>query len=1585
MKTLIKNSLYHPSYEHDACGFGFVCNINGKVTHQIVEQGMEILIRLNHRTALADERNSGDGAGIMFSIPHDFFQAELNRQNITLPNSGEYAVAQIMFFDKYESRVTPHYKELFTKCLKQYGMKVICWRSVPTAKNLIGNSPASMEPSFEQAFITFTSKATFNTANKTNKSNKISEDKRLHYERRLFLARRSFEKLANRDIKDNFNPHKKVYICSLSTYKIVYKGQLVPTQMGEYFKDLHHPLFASRFAMVHGRFSTNTMPRWDLAHPFRFICHNGEINTLRGNKNKIKAGRSLFASPYFTKKELETIIPVIEDDASDSATFDHIAELLTLSGRSIPHVIMMMVPEAWENDTHMKTLKKHFYEFHAAFSVPWDGPAAISFCDGRYLGGILDRNGLRPSRYTLYENKTLVMSSEVGVVDDDALGKPIIKNRLAPGKMLLVDFEKGRIIPDEEIKKTIAEENPYGKWLENKINIRNFREANLRRNPSILRIRQRQKAFGYTQEELRMVIAPMFTKGEEPVGSMGTDTPLAVLSNRPLNLFNYFHQLFAQVTNPPIDPIRENFFMSLKCFLGPQRNLLHATESHAHVIELDQPVLTTEEIEKIRWVDEYSFQAKTVTTTFYIKIKDLKSVIDQVCRDVEEHINSGYKIIILSDRIIDSAHAALPSLLIVSAVHHYLMNAGKRSECSLVVETGEAREVHHFAVLLSYGADAINPYTVFDSIDDLKKSNLIDKNIEHKQAVKNYVKAVNKGLFKIISKMGISTIRSYIGSQIFEAVGIAEEVVEKYFIGTATRIGGIGLKEMLEEILLRHAFAYFDSNEDKSYLSLDAGGFYHWRLRGERHLNSPAIIHKLQVACRKNDYVAFKEYTEMIDHPSYQESELPRALTFEGTNTTDKPYHPPYTIRGLLDFVDNTPSIPIAKVEPVSKIMQRFVTGAMSYGSLSWEAHTTLAIAMNRINARSNTGEGGEDPIRYQTMENGDSMRSAIKQVASGRFGVTAEYLINADEIQIKISQGAKPGEGGQLPGHKVDSVIAKVRNSTEGVTLISPPPHHDIYSIEDLAQLIYDLKCANDKALVSVKLVASVGVSTIAAGVTKAYADLITIAGYDGGTGASPVSSIKYAGVPWELGLAETHQVLVKNRLRSRVRLQTDGQIRTGKDMAIATLLGAEEWGVATAALEAMGCIMMRKCHLNTCPVGITTQREDLRKLFTGEADHVVNMFRFMAEEMREIMAYLGIRKVDDMVGRTDLLKVLTAEHWKAKTVDLSKMLYFSKEAYTSLGTIKLDQKELYCTKTQHPITKENPDHRHLKTLEPIIAKGKKTTITDIVKNTDRAYGTIVSSRIAKLYGSKGLPADTITFNVTGSAGQSFAAFTSPGLTFCLTGEGNDYFGKGLSGAKLILRKEPSSELDETQNVIVGNVAFYGATGGEAYIGGLAGERFCVRNSGAEVVVEAIGAHGCEYMTGGNVIILGGIGNNFAAGMSGGIAYIYDPNKTATTFINPGMVLLEKPTLKEEQFLKQKLTLHMKHTDSKKASYILNSWEKEVKHFLKVIPVDYKNALLRLGKLEKSRGIKSQLKKPVTAKGKVKEPVKKTEFIKPS
>ncbi len=1530
----MNQGLYDSRYEHDSCGFGFVCNVKGEGSHKIIQQGIDLLTNLNHRTAVGDERNSGDGAGIMFSLPHDFFVSETEKLDFTLPTSRNYGVGQVMFFDKHDSGIAQYYKKILKKCLENWGMKVLGWRFVPTAKNLIGNIPAYNEPNFEQVFVKL-----------SKNKNRLKKDP-LYFERRLFLARRQFEKIIKKDGED----FKKVYICSLSTHKIVYKGQLVPIQVGDYFLDLKNPLFTSHMAMVHGRFSTNTLPRWDLAHPFRFICHNGEINTLRGNKNKIKAGRSLFCTPLLSKKELKTIIPVIEEEASDSATFDHVAELLTLCGRSVPHVIMMMIPEAWENDPHMEPYKKHFYEFHAAFSVPWDGPAAVAFCDGRYLGGILDRNGLRPSRYTLYTDNTLVVASEAGVLDKPQK-EVLLKNRLAPGKMLLVDFKEGRIIPDEEIKKALALEHDYGKWLENKININDIRPANLKRNPSLQRIRQRQITFGYTQEDLRMILSPMFNNGEEPVGSMGTDTPLAVLSDRPHNLFNYFYQLFAQVTNPPIDSIRENFFMSLKCFLGPQRNLLHTTEKHAHVIELATPILIPDEIEKMRWVDEFSFQAKTIPITFYNGEESLSKVIDRICRDVKEQIDNGYKIIILSDRIIDSAHPPLPSLLAISAVHHYLIRAGKRSECSLVIETGEARTVHHFAVLLSFGADAISPYTVFDSIDDMKKNRLINPEISYDQAVKNFVKAVNKGLLKIISKMGISTIRSYIGAQIFEAVGINEKVVKKYFTGTPSRIGGIGLTEIRKEVLLRHSYAYFGNHkENLNFTILDPGGHLHWRLRGEFHLNSPAIIHELQTACRFNDVSRFKKYSEMINQPRYA-----------GNQPNSEIYHSPYTLRGLLDFIDNPHSIPLEKVESIENIMTRFVSGAMSYGSLSWEAHTTLAIAMNRIGARSNTGEGGEDPIRYQVLKNGDSLRSAIKQVASGRFGVTAEYLINADEIQIKMAQGAKPGEGGQLPGHKVDAIIAKVRHSTPGVTLISPPPHHDIYSIEDLAQLIYDLKCANDKAKVSVKLVASVGVGTIAAGVAKAYADLITIAGYDGGTGASPISSIKHAGIPWELGITETHQVLVRNKLRSRVKLQTDGQIRTGKDMAIATLLGAEEWGVATAALEAMGCIMMRKCHLNTCPVGITTQRKELRELFTGEAEHVVNMFRFMAEEMREIMAYLGMTQVQDMVGRVDLLRMLTSDHWKASTVHLKNLLQIPKEIFSSTASTDYDDRStFYASISQYPITQENPDHRYLKKLKKAIQKKVKTEITDVVRNTDRAFGTIISSRIAKLYGSQGLPEDTIIFHLRGSAGQSFAAFSSPGLTFYLEGEANDYFGKGLSGAKIILKNDRQVSFNPSKNVIVGNVAFYGATGGEVYIGGLAGERFCVRNSGVEAVVEAIGAHGCEYMTGGRVIILGSIGSNFAAGMSGGVAYIYDPGQKSHRFINTAMVLLEQVEEQSEvNYLNKKIQNHISYTGSQQGKEILKNWKQNIKSFVKVMPIDYKRTIEM--NLPKKKGFQSK------------------------
>ena len=1341
------------------------------------------------------------------------------------------------------------------------------------------------------------------------------------FERKLYVIRKYAERSIERSA---LKQAAYFYPVSLSCKTIVYKGMLTPNQLKPYFLDLQDKRLESAFALVHSRFSTNTFPAWSLAQPFRYLCHNGEINTLRGNMNWMKAREAIFESDVFSKEDLAKIKPVITEEQSDSACIDNVIELLSLAGRSLAHGMMMLIPEAWSKDQEIDPHKKSFYEYHAALMEPWDGPASIAFTDGEVIGATLDRNGLRPSRWVLTKDDFLVLASEAGVIDF-AAETIVAKGRLQPGKMLLADLRAGRIITDDELKEKICRQRPYKAWVEKgKFHLSKLAQPSDIQNPVRGSIRQKQQQFGYSLEDLRFILAPMAETGKEPIGSMGSDTPPAVLSNKAQNIYNYFRQLFAQVTNPPIDPIREESVMSLTSFVGEQKNLLAETPEHFHVIELPQPVLLNEELERLRWVDEPGFQAKTIPITFRVDSQSarLKEALEHVRQNALKAVEDGSNIIVLSDRPADSAHAPIPSLLAVSAVHHHLIRKGKRAQCAIIIETGEAREVHHFALLLGFGASAINPYLAINSIDDMIKRGLVSKSLKREEAVDRYIRALDKGLLKILSKMGISTIQSYIGAQIFECLGINEDTVKEYFPGTVSRIQGVGLDVIEKECILRHRHAFgeeaFESRE------LEPGGQYQWRQRGEIHLHSPMVIHKLQNAARTDDYEEYKIFSSLIDKQDRQF----------------------LTLRGLLEFTNLTP-IALDEVEAAENIYRRFSTGAMSFGSISWEAHTTLAIAMNRIGGKSNTGEGGEDPLRFKPMENGDSMRSSIKQVASGRFGVTSNYLANSDEIQIKIAQGAKPGEGGQLPGHKVDKTIGRVRHSTPGVELISPPPHHDIYSIEDLAQLIYDLKNSNDRARINVKLVSEVGVGTIAAGVSKAHADVVLISGAAGGTGASPLSSIKHAGLPWELGLAETHQTLIKNRLRDRIVVQTDGMIRTGRDLAIAALLGAEEWGVATGSLIVSGCIMMRKCHLNTCPVGIATQDKDLRKLFTGNPHHVVNYFKFMVQELREIMASLGFKTVDAMVGRTDkLAQRKDIPHWKASGIDLSPLLH---KVETGEGD------HAHCCRTQDHGLDKKINYALVEKARVALERKKKIEMDLEIKNINRTLATILSSEISRKHGEEGLPKDTIKIHARGSAGQSFMAFGVHGITVDLQGEANDYFGKGLSGGTLILRPPVNSTYEATANVIVGNVAFYGATRGEAYIRGMAGERFCVRNSGVEVVVSSVGDHGCEYMTGGRVIILGAIGKNFAAGMSGGIAYLYDQNGLTCSRINRESVdleVLEDP--QEIDYVKTKISNYIELTDAKEAKPLILEWEKIRSKIIKVMPRSYKQALAKLAEEEK-------------------------------
>ncbi|HVZ56474.1 MAG TPA: glutamate synthase large subunit, partial [Chitinophagaceae bacterium] len=1471
---MANNGLYNASFERDACGIGFVANIKGNKSHQVISDALTVLENMEHRGACGCENNTGDGAGIMLQTPHEFFFDECIKLGVHLPSYGRYGVG-VIFFPR-EIRLREECRDIFNRSAEKLGLEILAYRKVPVNPDGVGPTALSVEPEMEQVFIACPDHLT------------NPDD----FERKLFVLRNYASHTINNTVKKD---PIGFYIASLSYKTVVYKGQLTSMQVRAYFPDLGNKRVVSAFGLVHSRFATNTFPSWKLAQPFRFIAHNGEINTLQGNLNWLKTSEHGFTSPYFTTEEMEMLLPIVTGDQSDSACLDNMIELLTMTGRSLPHVMMMLIPEAWDGNTHMDPVKRAFYEYHASIMEPWDGPASISFTDGRIIGATLDRNGLRPSRYCVTSDDRVIMASETGVLPvDPAL--IIEKGRLQPGKMFVVDMEQGRIISDEELKQTICSQKPYGDWLNQyKIRLEELEEPRVQfthlSDESVLKY---QKVFGYTSEDIEAIIKPMALEGKEPVGSMGTDIPLAVLSDQPQHLSSYFKQLFAQVTNPPIDPIRERMVMSLASFVGNNGNLLDEDPMHCHTVALKQPILTSKELEKIRSIDTGIFQAKTLQTYFRAdgKPESLKKGLDRLCRYAEDAVHDGFEVLILCDRAVDSDHAAIPSLLAVSAVHHHLIRKGLRGQVGIVVEAGDVWEVHHFACLLAFGATAINPYLALATIRNMKASGMLKTTLSWEELRKNYIKAICDGLLKVFSKMGISTLQSYQGAQIFEILGLNQEVVDKYFTGAVSRIQGIGLAELAREALVKHYFAFSKKNIPVD--RLPAGGVYQWKRKGEYHLFNPQTVHLLQQSTRMNDYALFKKYARLVNDQSEKAC----------------------TLRSLFQFKKNRPSVPLEEVEPAEKIFKRFATGAMSFGSISWEAHTTLAIAMNRIGAKSNTGEGGEDERRYDPLPNGDSMRSAIKQVASARFGVTSLYLTEADELQIKMAQGAKPGEGGQLPGHKVDEWIGKTRHSTPGVGLISPPPHHDIYSIEDLAQLIFDLKNANRAARISVKLVSKAGVGTIAAGVAKAKADVILISGHDGGTGASPMSSIRHAGLPWELGLAETHQTLVRNKLRSRVVVQADGQLRTGRDIAIATLLGAEEWGIATAALVVEGCILMRKCHLNTCPVGVATQDPELRKRFTGNPDHVVNYFRFVVQDLREIMAELGFRTVDEMVGQVDCLQTREdIHHWKYAKLDLSPILY--KEPATPYTG-------LHCLEQQDHGLEGVLDWQLLKAAQPALERQERVAAAFALKNTDRTIGTILSNEITKRY-RQGLPDDTIHFSFTGTAGQSFGAFNTRGVTLELEGDANDYFGKGLSGARLIIYPPRQSTFVPEENILIGNVAFYGATSGEAFIRGKAGERFGVRNSGARVVVEGVGDHGCEYMTGGRVVILGDTGRNFAAGMSGGIAYVYDVKGRFADNCNREMVDLDPLDASDIRELHDLVTRHYAYTGSTVAQFVLD------------------------------------------------------------
>jgi glutamate synthase (ferredoxin) len=1505
-----KQGLYDPQFEHDACGVGFVVNMKGRKSHTLVEQALQILVNLDHRGACGCEANTGDGAGILMQMPHEFFKGATAKSGFKLPNQGQYGVGMLFMPKDPAERETV--KTALAKIVAEEGQTLLGWRDIPTDNSSLGETARAAEPFMMQVFI----------------GRNPSVKSELAFERKLYVIR----KVAEQRIRygGKIAGGKWFYVSSLSIRTVVYKGMLMPEQVGKYYPDLGDADMTTGLALVHSRFSTNTFPSWDRSHPYRYIAHNGEINTLRGNINWMYAGQSNFQSDLFGD-DIKKILPVINTDGSDSAMFDNCLELLLLTGRDLPHAMMMMIPEPWENHESMSPEKHAFYEYHSCLMEPWDGPASIAFTDGTRIGACLDRNGLRPSRYYVTKDDMVIMASEAGVLDI-APERVAIKGRLQPGRMFLIDTEQGRIVADEELKNKYATEHPYQQWLdEHHVLLKDLPEPPHQREPGHQTVLQRQQAFGYTFEDQRIIVGPMGNDGVQPLGSMGTDTPLAVLSNKPQLLYNYFKQLFAQVTNPPIDPIREENITSTETMVGSRGSLLKPTPESCALIKLEHPLLTNEDLEKLRQVNRPKFKAATIPILFKAAegAKGMEAALDNMFAAADKAIADGVSILILSDRGINKENAPIPALLAVAGLHHYLIRKGSRSKVGLVLESGEPREVHHFALLIGYGCSAINPYLAYETLDDMIRQGMLP-GLDHKTAIKKFIKAAVKGVVKTMAKMGISTIQSYRGAQIFEAVGLNSTVIDKYFTWTPSRIAGVGIDVIAEEVLKRHNHAFPDRPVNGV---LDAGGQYQWRADGEYHLFNPQTIHKLQIACRLGSYKTFQEYAELVNN--------------QAKNLC--------TLRGLLDFKWAEKPVPIEEVQSVEEIVKHFKTGAMSYGSISKEAHEALAIAMNRIGGKSNTGEGGEDPDRYTwTNDKGDSKNSAIKQVASGRFGVTSNYLVNARELQIKMAQGAKPGEGGELPGKKVYPWIAKTRGTTPGVGLISPPPHHDIYSIEDLAELIHDLKNSNRHARVSVKLVSEIGVGTIAAGVSKAHADVVLISGHDGGTGASPLSSIKHAGGPWELGLAETHQTLVLNGLRSRIYVETDGQLKTGRDVAVAALLGAEEFGFATAPLVVLGCIYMRVCHLDTCPVGVATQNPKLRERFTGDPDHVVNFMKFIAQELREIMAKLGFRKIEDMIGRTDKLVPWKAiDHWKAKGLDLTPILHQPRPDEDVARYRQIDQ--------DHGLDKSLDITRLLSICEPAIERGERVHADLPIRNVNRVVGTIVGSEVTKKWGPNGLPDSTIHLKFTGSAGQSLGAFIPRGMTIELEGDANDYFGKGLSGGRLIIYPSKASTFVAEENIIIGNVALYGATAGEIFVRGMAGERFGVRNSGVNAVVEAIGDHGCEYMTGGRVIILGKTGRNFAAGMSGGIAYVLDEAGDFATRVNMQNVELEKLSDADEiEEIWKLIQRHQTYTKSERAGKVLADWEGMINRFVKVIPKDYKRMLQKI-KEAKAQGLSGE------------------------
>jgi glutamate synthase (NADPH/NADH) large chain len=1521
-----RQGLYDPRNEHDSCGVGFVADVKGRKSNDIVRQGLQILVNLDHRGAVGADPLVGDGAGCLIQIPDKLLRAWADGAGIALPRPGDYAVGMCFLPPDQEARDAA--VALFERYVAAEGQQILGWRDVPTSSEGLGRTVLDTMPVIRQAIIA--------------KGEHIRDQD--SFERKLLTIRKQIQNpLKELAVKRDLPGLASFYIPSLSTRTIVYKGLLLATQVGSFYTDLSDPLCESALAMVHQRFSTNTFPSWKLAHPFRFLSHNGEINTVRGNVNWMNARRRTLESPLLGA-DLDKMWPLIPHGQSDTASLDNALELLVAGGYSLAHAVMLLIPEAWAGNALMDPKRRAFYEYHAALMEPWDGPAAIAFTDGRQIGATLDRNGLRPARFIVTDDDLVVMASESGVLPIPE-EKIVRKWRLQPGKMLLIDLEEGRIVEDEEIKAKLAEEEPYGDWLrETQFNLKDLPLSTNAPADDPETLTDRLQAFGYTEEDLKFFLAPMAQAGDDPIGSMGTDTPIAVLSKRPKLLYEYFKQNFAQVTNPPIDPIREELVMSLVSMIGPRPNLLgHHAGTHKR-LEVSQPILTNEDLEKIRSIQDAldgAFRTATLDATWPAGAgaQAMEAALQRLCWEATEAVLADSNVLILSDRGVSADRIPIPAALATGAVHHHLIRQGLRMQTGLVVETGEAREVHHFCVLAGYGAEAINPYLAFETIEHLRAEG--ELSVDAEKARYNYIKAIGKGMLKVMSKMGISTYQSYCGAQIFDAVGLSSAFVDKYFTGTATMIEGVGVDEVAEESARRHGDAYAPHPLDHE--SLNVGGAYAYRIGGEEHAWTPQSVANLQHAVRGNipeEYVAFA-----------------RSINEQNKRLL--------TIRGLMKFRFAQIPVPIDEVEPASEIVKRFATGAMSFGSISREAHTTLAIAMNRIGGKSNTGEGGEESDRFKTMPNGDSMRSAIKQVASGRFGVTAEYLVNADDLQIKIAQGAKPGEGGQLPGHKVDKHIAAVRHSTPGVGLISPPPHHDIYSIEDLAQLIHDLKNANRRARISVKLVSEVGVGTVAAGVSKSKADHVTISGFEGGTGASPLTSLTHAGLPWEIGLAETQQTLILNGLRGRIAVQTDGGLRTGRDVAIGAILGADEFGFATAPLIAAGCIMMRKCHLNTCPVGVATQDPVLRARFTGQPEHVINYFFFVAEELREIMAALGVRKVEEMIGRPELLDASGAvEHWKAQGIDLSKLLY---QPEVDEGIARWN-----CESQQHGLDAAL-DHRLIEGSEAALERREPVRIEAEIRNVNRTVGTMLSGEVALRYGHEGLPADTIVVQLKGIAGQSFGAFLAHGVTLDLIGDANDYVGKGLSGGRVIVR-QPDTGRDATANIIVGNTVLYGAIAGEAYFNGVAGERFAVRNSGAVAVVEGAGDHCCEYMTGGVVLVLGAVGRNFAAGMSGGIAYVYDPDGSLEAQCNKASVEIEPidttagdrddPRAPRQRavnvhdcgmgdmlrFDVERIRIlierHLLATGSARARALLDDWDNAIRHFVKVTPPEYRQAL---------------------------------------